>query len=316
MNDTAGVFKKSKPTNQKERTKGGIVMKNLIGNIVILTMLVCLMVLMLPVITEAQDIRLIVRGDDMGMTEGSLEAFEQAFNNGVLTCGAIQAPAPWFEGAAELCRKNPGWCVGVHLCLIGEWIGYRWRPVLPWSEVSSLVNEDGYLYRYPEELFEQKPKLEEIEAEFRAQIELVLKHGVNVQYLDTHYLGYTSYPGIEDVFKKLGREYDLPISSMMGESRPGSVYGAPVDEKKALAVEMLENLEPGLWLWVNHIGIDSPEQNALIHTKPDHIFPGGGVGKHRAAELNALLSIEVKSMILKKGIKLTNYRELWEEKKK
>ena len=62
--------------------------------------------------------------------------------------------------------------------------------------------------------------------------------------------------------------------------------------------------------------IDSPEQNALIHTKPEDIFTGGGVGKHRAAELDALTSIEVKSMILIKSIKLTNYRELWEEKKK
>ncbi len=105
-------------------------------------------------ITHAQDdIRLIVRGDDMGMTQGSLAAFEQAFNHGVLTCGAMQVPAPWFEAAVELSKKNPGWCVGVHLCIIGEWRGYRWRPVLPWDRVSSIVDEDGYLYRYPEELF-------------------------------------------------------------------------------------------------------------------------------------------------------------------
>ena len=76
-----------------------------------------------------EEIRLFIRGDDFGMTEGSLEAFEQAFNNGMLTCASIQAPAPWFEGAAELCRKNPGWGIGVHLTLVGEWRGYRCRPV-------------------------------------------------------------------------------------------------------------------------------------------------------------------------------------------
>ena len=263
-----------------------------------------------------EEIRLIVRGDDMGMTQGSLAAFEQGFNHGVLTCGAMQVPAPWFEAAAALCKKNPGWCVGVHLTLIGEWQGCRWRPVLPWDRVASLVDENGYFFRYPDELFAHKPKLDEIDAEFRAQIELALKYGVNIQYLDTHYLGYSSYPGIEEVYKKLGRDYDLPISSMMGEQRVPGVYMAPEDKKTEIITQQLKELKPGLWLWVNHIGIDSPEQNALFHTQPEHIFPGGGVGKHRAAELAALTSIEVKSKIMIKGIKIVNYRELWEEQKK
>ncbi len=80
---------------------------------------------------------------------------------------------------------------------------------------------------------------------------------------------------------------------------------------------MLDELKkPGLYLWVCHIGIDSPEQNAFIHTAPGDIFPGGGVGKHRAAETDVLTSIEVKSIILKKGIKLVSYRQLWEEQNK
>ena len=264
---------------------------------------------------HTQEIRLIVRGDDMAMTQGSLVAFEQAFNKGILTSGALQVPAPWFEAAAELCRRNPGWCVGVHLTLIAEWQGYRWRPVLPWDKVSSLVDEDGYFYRHPDDLFAQKPNIKEIEAEYRAQIDLALKRGIDVQYIDTHYMGYDNYPGLEEVFKRLGKEYNVPISGYMGEERMGGVYMAPEDQKTQLAVKQLEELEPGLWLWVCHIGIDSPEQNALFHTKPSDIFPGGGVGKHRAAELEVLLSIEAKSMIMKKGIILISYGELWEERK-
>jgi chitin disaccharide deacetylase len=168
---------------------------------------------------KAQEIQLIVRGDDMGMTQGSLAAFEKAFNEGVLTSGAIQACAPWFEGAAAMCKKNPGWCVGVHLCLVGEWQGYRWRPVLPWDQVKSIVDEDGYLYTDPTALFAHKPKIEDIEAEYRAQIALVKKRGVKIGYIDTHYLGYKDYPGIEEVFQKLARENDVPISEHMDESR-------------------------------------------------------------------------------------------------
>ncbi|MFA6472835.1 MAG: ChbG/HpnK family deacetylase, partial [Candidatus Latescibacterota bacterium] len=105
---------------------------------IVIAMVVCLAGLSASTLSWGQEeIRLIVRGDDMGMTEGSLEAFELAFNHGILTSAAIQVPAPWFEAAAALCHKNPGWCVGVHLCLIGEWQGYRWRPVLPWNKVST-----------------------------------------------------------------------------------------------------------------------------------------------------------------------------------
>jgi len=133
------------------------------------------LLVLMPGIIDAENIRLTVRGDDIGMTQGSVEAFEKAFNRGILTCASLQVVAPWFESAANLVKKNQKWCVGIHLSLIGEWVGYRERPVLPWDKVSSLVDEEGFLYQSPDELWSKKPKYEEIEAEFRAQINLALK---------------------------------------------------------------------------------------------------------------------------------------------
>lgn len=273
-------------------------------------------VLMLASAAQAQETRLIVRGDDLGMTQGSLVAFERAFNEGVLTSGAIVVPGPWFEGAAELARKNPGWCIGVHLCLVGEWRGMRWRPVLPWDKVRSMVDADGYLYTSPGELFARQPKLEEIDAELRAQVNLAKKRGVNVQYIDLHYISPSQYPGFAAVINKIGADYNLPISSQLGEKRMEGVYTTPIDQKLKRAVQILEGLQPGLFLWVCHIGIDSPEQRALIHSEPKDIFVEGGVGRHRAEEFRVLTSLEVKSAILQKGIILTNYRELWQQKKR
>ena len=264
--------------------------------------------------SDAQEIRLLVRGDDLGMTQGSLAAFEKAFNEGVLTCGSILVCAPWFEGAADLCRRNPQWCVGVHLSLVGEWRGYRWRPVLPWDQASSLVDEDGFLYASPEELWAHKPNIEEIAAELRGQINLALKKGLTIQYIDTHYMGYSSYPGLTEVLQSISNDYNLPLSGTLGEKRVSGIYRVPVEQKTKLSIEMLEKLNPGLWLWVTHPGIDSPEQDALIHTNPEDIFVDGGVGKHRAAETEAITSLEVKSVIMKKRIRLTSYRELREEK--
>jgi len=120
--------------------------------------LIAVIWVLVPMATNAQDIKMIVRGDDFGMAQGSLAAFEKGFNEGILTCGSVLVQAPWFEGAAALARKNPKWCLGIHLSLVGEWIGYRWRPVFSWDKVTSLVDEDAFLFRDPDELFKRRPR--------------------------------------------------------------------------------------------------------------------------------------------------------------
>lgn len=255
----------------------------------------------------AEEIRLIVRGDDLGMTQGSIAAFERGFNEGVLTCASLLVVAPWFEAAAELIRRHPGWCVGVHLCLVGEWQGYRWRPVLPWGRVPTLVDADGFLFPEPGKLWANKPKAGEIEAEFRAQIDLALKKGVKLQYLDLHY---AANEDVKRAVRKLSKEYKLPLSGSLGEKYAISVYKSPVDGKLEAALRQIDRLTPGLWLWVAHPGIESPEHNALVHSSPEDRFSGGGVGRHRAAETDVLTSREVREAIAKKKIRLTTYREL------
>jgi predicted glycoside hydrolase/deacetylase ChbG (UPF0249 family) len=177
--------------------------------------------------------------------------------------------------------------------------------------VSSLVDEDGFFYRYPGELHAHKPRLEEIDAEFRAQIELAKKKGINVQYLDVHYWSTRGYPGADEVVRKIAGDYNLPVSENCGE-KSFSISKVPAECKKDSALSILKELEPGLWLWICHPGIESPEQNALIHTSPEDIMVDGGtVGIHRTMITETLTSVELKSIILKRGIKLTDYKELW-----
>ncbi len=271
--------------------------------------IILLMALMIAPSGGAEEIRLIVRGDDLGMTQGSIVAFDRAFKKGVLTCASVLACAPWFEAAAGFAGNNPGLCIGVHLSLVGEWRGYRWRPVLPWDEVRSIVDEDGFLYASPGELLARKPKLAEIEAEWRAQIGLVKKR-VKVDYLDAHYLDFSQYPGMEDIVRRIAKELGLRVSGWMGERRFPGVYKAPVREKKNKAEAMLDRLTPGLWLWVNHPGINSPEHNALVHTSPEDVFTDGGVGIHRAEETEVLTDAAIKAVIERKGIRLVSYRDL------
>ena len=50
------------------------------------------------------------------------------------------------EEGAEIALENPSFSVGVHLTLTAEWSIYRWKPVLPQPEVSTLVDSRGYFW--------------------------------------------------------------------------------------------------------------------------------------------------------------------------
>src|SRR5664279_1926098 len=95
------------------------------------------------------EIILITRADDMGYTHTGNLAILECMRHGIIRSAAILAVAPWFNEAARIARENPGLSFGMHLGIIGEWLGYRWRPVLPYSEVRSLVDDDGFLWQSP-----------------------------------------------------------------------------------------------------------------------------------------------------------------------
>jgi hypothetical protein len=272
--------------------------------------------LLAPLATAAaaeEPIRLVIRGDDLGMTQGSLTGVAKCFDEGVLTSTSIIVPSPWFEAAAALCRERPQWCAGIHLCLFGEWSGYRWRPVLPYDRVPTLVDEDGYLFPHPRQLFARKPRIEEIEAELRAQVALALKRGVKVAYLDTHMMGPSdrTYPGLGKAIRRIAREHGLPVSSLLGEGRFG-VDAEPFETKTERAIEKLEALGAGLWLWVEHPGIASPEQDALrVPFDPEQ--PPLWVARDRAAVTAMLTDPRLKEVIRRRGIQLVDYRALGEE---
>lgn len=258
--------------------------------------------------SEPPLVELIVRGDDMGMAQAANEAFEIAFSRGILTTGGLIVPSPWFEDAARRCRENWSWSVGVHLCVNAEWKDYRWRPILPFNLVPTLVDDDGYFYPTAEAFLAAHPRVEEVEKELRAQIERALARGLRLDYLDTHMDSLEMREEFKAVVIKLSREYGLPISGECGENREFfDIYSVPPEEKEKVLLEKLMTARPGLYLLVVHPGLDTPEERALIDSNPDGL---PNVYKYRSAELRALLSPRVKKIITNKKIKLLNYREL------
>src|SRR5918999_3910171 len=105
------------------------------------TVLLLALVLLQP--PPSTDIRLIVKGDDMGAAHGINVATIDAHRRGVLTTTNVIVPGPWFLEAARLLKENPGLDVGVHLALTSEWENVKWRPL---TFAPSLTDPDGFFF--------------------------------------------------------------------------------------------------------------------------------------------------------------------------
>lgn len=151
----------------------------------------------------------ILHADDVGMCHGANAAFVELSRLGALTCGSVMVPCPWFPEIARIAAEDASLDLGVHLTLTSEWPGYRWGPLTRAPKSSGLVDDEGYFPRTVAALAERVVP-EAAEAEMRAQLERALAFGIDVTHLDTH-MGAALSPALVDVYRRIGREFDLPV---------------------------------------------------------------------------------------------------------
>ncbi len=185
----------------------------------------------------------------------------------------------------------------------------------------SLLDEAGYFYDFehmPE--FMARVRLDQLEMEFRAQIEAVLAAGLEPAHLDWHSLRIRDRADIFDVLFRLAREYGLAlrVASQSSIEKLQSL-GLPTHDhdvldsylldpanKAARYAELLRKLPAGLSEWAVHPGLDSAELLA--------IEPGGT--RIRQADFDFLTSQQAKDIVKEEGIILLDYRALQEVWKK
>ena len=257
-------------------------------------------------------VRLIVRGDDMGSSQASNDASIRCFKDGVMRDVELMAVGPWFPQAARLLRENPGLDVGLHLALTSEWDNVKWRPL---TAAPSLVERDGTFHpmiwpgpHYGKEraLREQPWKLDEIERELRAQIELTKREVPQLSHLSDH-MGFQALgPEVAALVKRLAAEYRLDIDPEAHGVRWVGWDGKPVTsaEKVASFARVLEALSPGTWLFVDHPALDTPEMRATGHVGYE------AVAVDRQGVTDAWTSSAAKDIVARRGIELIGYRDL------
>jgi hopanoid biosynthesis associated protein HpnK len=151
-------------------------------------------------------LRLIVHGDDFGLSERVNEGILQSHQGGILTSASIMANGAAFEHAVGICQGVSTLDAGIHLTLVEE------NPVLKANLVPSLVDATGRLHRhattFTRRYFAGKIRLQEVQCELEAQIQKVISQGVTVSHLDSHQHLHM-LPQVLDITIKLARKYGI-----------------------------------------------------------------------------------------------------------
>src|SRR4051812_33077374 len=191
----------------------------------VLTATVFSPVLTRPGLAQDGEIRLLVRGDDMGVAQSVNEACIRSARDGIVRSVEIIVPGPWFLDAVRLLKANPGLDVGVHLALTSEWERVKWRPL---THAPSLVDADGYFRPMTTQRDDfppgtgfvdagTGPKLDEVERELRAQIEMARRHfGARLTHVSSHMFASRATPTLDSLTRRLAREYGLLMEDAGG----------------------------------------------------------------------------------------------------
>lgn len=261
-------------------------------------------------IAQSNEIQLLVRADDIGSFHAANGGCIESYQNGIARSVELMPVCAWFPEAVQLLNENPGYDVGIHLTLTSEWSSVKWRPL---THCPSLVDKDGYFYpmvwenpNFPvgSSIAESDWKLDEIEQELRAQIELSLKHIPHISHLSNH-MGFTRLdPKIGELVDKLAEEYDLEVNAEGLQRFPGWGRDVPMEQRIDKFCENLEKLTPGKYLFVEHPAVASDEMKTVGHVGYEN------VAEDREWVTRVFTSEKVKRTIQEKGIKLIIYKDL------
>jgi chitin disaccharide deacetylase len=262
---------------------------------------------------------LILNADDFGMCHDQNEGVMTGLNDGLFTSSTILVTCPWFEEAASFARSNPGADLGVHLTLTAEWDAYKWAPVSQRHAVPSLVDERGYLWQTVPQVYEHA-RLDEAEAELRAQIEKALGAGIDVTHFDSHMGTLQLRADYHEIYARLAAEYRVPIrlaSRTMMREQMGAILDqldadgvvtpdhlvfhgpARVEETESYWTNLIRSLYPGVTEILCHPALARDELKSCARD-----------AFQREADFRYFTSEKTRRLLLDEGVELIGYRKL------
>jgi len=151
--------------------------------------------------------RLIITGDDFGMSVEVNEAVEEAHRSGVLTCASLVVTGDAVDDAIARARRMPDLGVGLHIALLHA------PAALGKEQIAELMDENGR--GFGREAWKTGSKIalfpnvrRQALAEIRAQFELFRKTGLALDHVDGH-KHFHQHPWLLGALIALAPEYSI-----------------------------------------------------------------------------------------------------------
>lgn len=258
---------------------------------------------------------LLVNADDLGMYESINDGVIPAFTNGLVRSTSLMTPCPGAPHALKLLAQHPKLRFGIHLSIIRDIDTYHWGPLAPREQVPSLLDSDGNLFHMDRlSALMAQATIDDVETEFRTQIDAVLDTNLTPTHLDWHCLYNGDRSDIFDLSLTLAREYGLAlradspayIADLQGQGLPTSdhplldSFSLDLDAKLTRYADLLRNLPVGLTHWAVHPSLGDAASRA--------IDPDGW--RVRRTDFDFLTSQAAQDIIAAEGIVLISYEPL------
>jgi predicted glycoside hydrolase/deacetylase ChbG (UPF0249 family) len=235
----------------------------------------------------------IVNADDFGLSHGCNRGIVKAILEGVVTSTTLMMNMSATADAIKLAKKHQLRCIGIHLNLTTG------VPMMPIKNVPSLVRHEGVMTKENFELF---LPLEEVEAEWRAQLRSFIGSGLELTHIDSHHHIHTQ-PHYIELSRKLAKEYKVPLRGAEEESEwlVPKFSSAFYDEQ--ISVDFFKRLvtqtqELCMEIMVHPAQVD------------DELFKVSSYTTKRSKELAALTDLALVQWSKKQPIKWIHYGDL------
>lgn len=247
--------------------------------------------------------KLIINGDDFGLTLGVSKGIIEAIKNGEMTDTTAMANMPKFEESIQLAKDSEINEMGVHLTL---------SCGMPLTGAKSLLDDNGVMSKkvYKQGTYE----VNDIENEFRAQIEKFLATGMKLNHIDGHHHLYAAVPAALQIALKLAKEYKVPMRCPFDRDLPffkSENVKCPnhmvADFFEETATE--EHLKQVI-LDAKNKGLEVLEVMSHPAYVDEELINISSYQEHRMKELKILTSDSFKKFILENNIEMISFSSL------
>ncbi|MFB1049933.1 chitin disaccharide deacetylase [Paraliobacillus sp. JSM ZJ581] len=146
--------------------------------------------------------KVIFNADDYGLTKGVTNGIIKAHVDGVVNSATLMMNGKAVNYAIEQAKKTPSLKVGIHLVLTYG------KPVL--DQVPAIVDEEGKFKFKNSTTDIDAIELEQIEKEWRAQLDAFLATGLKLNHIDSHHHVH-GLPQLKEIVIKLATDYQVPV---------------------------------------------------------------------------------------------------------